>query len=89
MVDFFRFEGSAFLKQEKGKAIFVHVVVMTDLVFFVQENNQKYMFVNADNKVSWAPFCKQTDVYGTQGCNFSLLIRTTKILLCVSKSHQN
>lgn len=48
---FVRFEGSAILTQQRGKPLLVHVVVMTDLVFFVHENNQKYYFVSPDNKV--------------------------------------
>lgn len=48
----FRFEGLAFVNQQRGKALLVSVVVMSDLIIFLQENNQKYIFVSPDSKVS-------------------------------------
>lgn len=52
MIKFYRFEGSAILSQQKGKPILVQVVVLSDLVFFLLENNQKYYFFSPDSKVS-------------------------------------
>ncbi|KAK7079019.1 hypothetical protein SK128_002777 [Halocaridina rubra] len=45
-----KFEGSAMLPQQKGKAMMVQVVVLSDLVFFLLENNQKYYFFSPDSK---------------------------------------
>lgn len=45
-----KFEGSAILSQQKGKPILVQVVVLSDLVFFLLENNQKYYFFSPDSK---------------------------------------
>lgn len=45
-----KFEGSAMLSQQKGKPSMVQVVVLSDLVFFLLENNQKYYFFTPDTK---------------------------------------
>ncbi|KAG0723984.1 A-kinase anchor protein 13 [Chionoecetes opilio] len=45
-----KFEGSAMLSQMKGKPIQVQVVVLSDLVFFLLENNGKYYFFSPDTK---------------------------------------
>ncbi|XP_076065727.1 uncharacterized protein LOC143039494 isoform X6 [Oratosquilla oratoria] len=46
-----KFEGTAVLSQQRGKSVLVQVVVLSNLVFFLQENNQKYYFVSPDSKV--------------------------------------
>lgn len=45
-----RFEGVAFLNHARGKVQVVTVVVLSDVVFFLQESNQKFHFVTQDNK---------------------------------------
>ncbi|XP_064103577.1 rho guanine nucleotide exchange factor 18-like isoform X9 [Macrobrachium nipponense] len=45
-----KFEGSAMLTQQKGKPIMVQVIVLSDLIFFLLENNQKYYFFSPDTK---------------------------------------
>jgi len=47
-----RFEGVAYLNHARGKVQLVTVVVLSDVVFFLQESNQKFHFVTQDNKVS-------------------------------------
>ena len=49
-----RFEGSAALMQARGRPLLVQVIVMSDVVFFLQESNQKYHFVSQEGKVSAA-----------------------------------
>ena len=46
------FEGVGTLQQSKGRSIIVNLVVLSDIVIFLQENNQKYMFITPENKVS-------------------------------------
>ena len=46
-----RFEGSAALMQARGRPLLVQVIVMSDVVFFLQESNQKYHFVSQEGKV--------------------------------------
>jgi len=46
-----RFEGVAYLNHARGKVQLVTVVVLSDVVFFLQESNQKFHFVTQDNKV--------------------------------------
>ena len=46
------FEGQGTLQQSKGRSIQVNFVVLSDIVIFLQENNQKYMFITPENKVS-------------------------------------
>lgn len=50
-----RFEGVAYLNHARGKVQLVTVIVLSDVVFFLQESNQKFHFVTQDNKVH-APF---------------------------------
>ena len=45
------FEGIGNLQQSKGRSILVNFVVLSDIVIFLQENNQKYMFITPENKV--------------------------------------
>lgn len=45
------FEGVAYLNHARGKVQLVTVVVLSDVVFFLQESNQKFHFVTQDNKV--------------------------------------
>ncbi|XP_046439532.1 A-kinase anchor protein 13-like isoform X4 [Daphnia pulex] len=44
------FEGVAYLNHARGKVQLVTVVVLSDVVFFLQESNQKFHFVTQDNK---------------------------------------
>lgn len=46
-----RFEGVAMLMQGRGKMQVVLVIVLSDVLFFLQENNNKYTFFTPDNKV--------------------------------------
>jgi len=43
---FIRFEGTAWLMQRHAKTqmVMVNVIVMTDVLFFILENNHKYTF---------------------------------------------
>ncbi|XP_065167145.1 rho guanine nucleotide exchange factor 18 isoform X2 [Atheta coriaria] len=45
-----RFEGVAMLMQGRGKMQVVLVIVLSDVLFFLQENNNKYTFFTPDNK---------------------------------------
>ncbi|XP_049818180.1 rho guanine nucleotide exchange factor 18 isoform X1 [Aethina tumida] len=45
-----RFEGVAMLMQGRGKMQVVLVIVLSDVLFFLQENSQKYSFFTPDNK---------------------------------------
>lgn len=48
-----RFEGDAVLMQGRGKVHVVTVIVLSDVLFFLQENSHKYSFFTPDsNKVS-------------------------------------
>lgn len=47
----FRFEGLATLMQGRSKMQMVLVIVLSDCLFFLQENNNKYSFFTPDNKV--------------------------------------
>lgn len=51
IISFCRFEGSAILFPQKGKPTAVQVVVLSDLVFFLLDNNGKYYFYSPDSKV--------------------------------------
>lgn len=46
-----RFEGVAMLMQGRGKMQVVLVIVLSDVLFFLQENSHKYTFFTPDNKV--------------------------------------
>jgi hypothetical protein len=53
------FEGVGTLQQSRGRTIQVIMVVLSDIVIFLQENNQKYYFITPENKVihsSWVLF---------------------------------
>ena len=41
----------AYLNHARGKVQLVTVIVLSDVVFFLQESNQKFHFVTQDNKV--------------------------------------
>ncbi|KDR10554.1 rho guanine nucleotide exchange factor 18 isoform X2 [Zootermopsis nevadensis] len=45
-----RFEGVAMLMQGRGKMQLVLVIVLSDVLFFLLENNHKYSFFTPDNK---------------------------------------
>ncbi|KAJ8962807.1 hypothetical protein NQ318_001207 [Aromia moschata] len=45
-----RFEGVAMLMQGRGKMQVVLVIVLSDVLFFLQENSHKYNFFTPDNK---------------------------------------
>lgn len=45
------FEGVGTLQQSRGRTIQVIMVVLSDIVIFLQENNQKYYFITPENKV--------------------------------------
>ncbi|XP_017773485.1 PREDICTED: rho guanine nucleotide exchange factor 18-like isoform X2 [Nicrophorus vespilloides] len=45
-----RFEGVAMLMQGRGKMQIVLVIVLSDVLFFLQENSNKYTFFTPDNK---------------------------------------
>lgn len=47
-----KFEGVAMLMQGRGKMQVVLVIVLSDVLFFLQENSHKYSFFTPDNKVS-------------------------------------
>lgn len=49
------FEGTATMPHTRGRHITVQVIVMSDLIFFLNENNQKYHFVSQDGKASVVP----------------------------------
>lgn len=49
------FEGSAILVQGRNRSMPVTVVVLSDILFFLQENNQKYYFFTLENKPSVIP----------------------------------
>lgn len=46
-----KFEGVAMLMQGRGKMQIVLVIVLSDVLFFLQENSHKYTFFTPDNKV--------------------------------------
>lgn len=46
-----KFEGLATLMQGRSKMLTVLVVVLSDCLFFLQENSHKYTFFNPENKV--------------------------------------
>ncbi|XP_044744401.1 rho guanine nucleotide exchange factor 18 isoform X3 [Coccinella septempunctata] len=45
-----KFEGVAMLMQGRGKMQLVLVIVLSDVLFFLQENSHKYTFFTPDNK---------------------------------------
>lgn len=48
-----KFEGVAMLMQGRAKMQVVLVIVLTDVLFFLQENSNKYSFFTPDNKVRY------------------------------------
>lgn len=48
-----KFEGLAMLMQGRSKMQVVLVIVLSDVLFFLQENSQKYTFFTPDNKVTF------------------------------------
>ena len=46
------FEGVANLQQSKNQMIQVNVIVLSDILFFLQENNQKFYFFTPEGKPS-------------------------------------
>ena len=49
------FEGVGTLHQAKNRSIVVTVIVLSDIMIFLQENNQKYFFITPENKPSIIP----------------------------------
>ncbi|KAK6643517.1 hypothetical protein RUM43_005027 [Polyplax serrata] len=45
-----KFEGTAMLMQGRSKMQYVLVIVLSDVLFFLQDNNSKYSFFTPDNK---------------------------------------
>ncbi|KAL0278807.1 UNVERIFIED_CONTAM: hypothetical protein PYX00_000509 [Menopon gallinae] len=45
-----KFEGTAMLMQGRSKVQYVLVIVLSDVLFFLQDNNSKYSFFTPDNK---------------------------------------
>lgn len=61
-----KFEGVAMLMQGRGKMQIVLVIVLSDVLFFLQENSHKYSFFTPDNKVT---FLKMSLVH-----NFNIIV---------------
>nr|XP_050855481.1 rho guanine nucleotide exchange factor 28 isoform X4 [Vespula vulgaris] len=47
-----KFEGTAYLMQGRGKTTAIVVVVLSDILFFLVERDQKYAFLVPDNKAA-------------------------------------
>ncbi|XP_071037768.1 A-kinase anchor protein 13 isoform X2 [Parasteatoda tepidariorum] len=47
-----RFEGILEWKSARGKVIEVHMVILSDVIVLLQENNQKFTFASLDNKAA-------------------------------------
>ena len=45
------FEGVGTLQQSRGRLMQIIIVELSDIVIFLQENNQKYYFITPENKV--------------------------------------
>ena len=50
------FEGVGTLIQAKNRTILVTVVILSDIMIFLQESNQKYFLIMPENKVSFFSF---------------------------------
>ena len=50
------FEGVATLQQTRNRSLQVNVIVLSDILFFLHENNQKLYFISPEGKVSWSFF---------------------------------
>ena len=46
------FEGVATLQQSRNRTLQVNVIVLSDMLFFLYENNQKFYFHHPEGKVS-------------------------------------
>ncbi|XP_022127697.2 rho guanine nucleotide exchange factor 28 isoform X1 [Pieris rapae] len=53
-----KFEGVATLMQGRSKMQTLMVIVLTDVLFFLQDNNNKYTFFTPDNKTGVVSLCK-------------------------------
>ena len=49
------FEGVGILNQAKNRSMVVTIVILSDILLFLQESNQKYYFVTPENKPSIFP----------------------------------
>eukprot|EP00096_Caligus_rogercresseyi_P000998 TRINITY_DN1159_c0_g1_i1.p1 TRINITY_DN1159_c0_g1~~TRINITY_DN1159_c0_g1_i1.p1 ORF type:complete len:1006 (+),score=351.92 TRINITY_DN1159_c0_g1_i1:327-3344(+) len=49
------FEGIGSLQQSRNRNLQVHIVVLSDILLFLQDNNQKFVFVTPDNKPAIVP----------------------------------
>lgn len=81
-----RFEGVAMLMQGRGKMQVVLVIVLSDVLFFLQENNNKYTFFTPDNKVSYLlgmSSCKiySNKLYNSTSSNKNSIAKNTNNLL--------
>ncbi|GFS73437.1 rho guanine nucleotide exchange factor 28 [Nephila pilipes] len=47
-----RYEGTLEWKSARGKVIDVHLIILSDVLVLLQENNQKYTFASLDNKAA-------------------------------------
>ncbi|GIY04242.1 hypothetical protein CDAR_253691 [Caerostris darwini] len=47
-----RYEGTLEWKSARGKVIEVHMIILSDVIVLLQENNQKYSFASLDNKAA-------------------------------------
>jgi hypothetical protein len=45
------FEGVATLQQSRNRSLQINVIVLSDILFFLHENNQKFYFITPENKV--------------------------------------
>ena len=58
------FEGLAVLHQGRGgRSLPVTVVVLSDIMFFLQESNQKYYFFTPEGKVTCSYFCSNGVIF--------------------------
>ncbi|KAG8189087.1 hypothetical protein JTE90_028633 [Oedothorax gibbosus] len=47
-----RYEGTLEWKSARGKVIDIHMIILSDVIVLLQENNQKYSFASLDNKAA-------------------------------------
>ncbi|GFR03629.1 a-kinase anchor protein 13 [Trichonephila clavata] len=47
-----RYEGTLEWKSARGKVIEIHMIILSDVIVLLQENNQKYTFASLDNKAA-------------------------------------
>ena len=48
------FEGVATLQQTRNRSLQVNVIVLSDILFFLHENNQKLYFITPEGRVSYS-----------------------------------